>query len=44
MLSIPSVWIQSAVIFAIWYIFMYLLNSGACNAMPTLIPTFASGR
>ena len=26
MLSVPSVWIQSAVCFAIWFIFMYLLN------------------
>jgi hypothetical protein len=26
MLNIPSVWVQSAVCFAIWFIFMYLLN------------------
>ena len=26
MLSIPSVWIQAAVLFAIWFIFTYLLN------------------
>ena len=31
MLNVGSVWIQSAVCFAIWFVFMHLLNKWGCQ-------------